>query len=341
MTSWELVQNTMNFKNYHDRAPRDLWDLPWAERYEAEGLKHIRDSFKMDYSGPRTVYREQSSVKQGVAHEIGKCVDEWGCIWTNLQYGVVGEIKDPLVTDDDWEDTSRVVFPEELLSFDIEQVNASCAEKHERYLYSGYGVRPFERLQFIRGTANLYMDLTDPPPKMLEFMEKLHDFYCRLMLKWAQTDVDCLMMLDDWGSQRSLLISPEMWRKYFKPMYRDYIDIAHKHGKTIRMHSDGYILDIIPDLIDMGLDTLNAQLFCMGVENLAQFKGKITFYGEICRQKLLPFASVEEVRNAVRSVFDNLWDNGGCIAQCEFGPAAKPENVFAVFDTWDQLTAGR
>ena len=72
----------------------------------------------------------------------------------------------------------------------------------------------------------------------------------RLMRKWAQTDVDCLQMMDDWGSQKSLLISPKLWRQYFGPMYKDYIDIAHNAGKKISMHSDGYTLDILPDLIE-------------------------------------------------------------------------------------------
>lgn len=181
------------------------------------------------------------------------------------------------------------------------------------------------------------MDLMDPPKEMLEFMERMHDYYCRLLTKWAQTDVDALMYMDDWGSQQSLLISPELWKKFFKPMYRDYIDIAHKHGKKMFMHSDGYILAIIPELIDMGLDAVNSQIFCMGVENLAQFKGKITFWGEIDRQHLIPHGTPEQIEQAVHSVYDTLWDNGGCIAQCEFGPGANPDNVRKIFDTWNSI----
>ena len=143
--------------------------------------------------------------------------------------------------------------------------------------------------------------------------------------------------MDDWGAQRSLLIPPEMWKQYFLPLYRDYIDIAHRHGKKAFMHSDGYILDILPDLIDAGLDAVNSQLFCMGLEQLRPFRGKITFWGEIDRQNLLPRGTVDEVRAAVRQVYDTLWNQGGCIAQLEFGPGAKPENVEAVYETWNTL----
>ena len=59
----------------------------------------------------------------------------------------------------------------------------------------------------------------------------MHAFYCELLEKWAKTDVDALNMMDDWGAQRSLLISPALWKRYFYPMYKDYIDIAHSTVK--------------------------------------------------------------------------------------------------------------
>lgn len=340
MTSRELVRSTLAFQNTHDRAPRDLWYLPWAEINEGQALAQIRQNYPNDFCSVPTVYRQQSAVEHGNPTEIGEYVDPWGCVFTNIHRGIIGEVKEPLVTDDDWADVSRVVFPEHWLSFDIDQVNREVAGS-DQWIGAGCCPRPFEQLQFIRGTADLYMDLMDMPEGLIGFMEKMHDFYCRLLTKWAKTDVDYLMFMDDWGAQKSLLINPRLWRKIFRPMYQDYIEIAHSHGKKIFMHSDGYTLDILPDLIDMGLDAINTQLFCMGVEKLAPFRGRITFWGEICRQNLLPYGTVEQVEQAVRRVFDTLWDNGGCIAQCEFGPGARPENVEAVFRTWDALTQGR
>jgi hypothetical protein len=145
------------------------------------------------------------------------------------------------------------------------------------------------------------------------------------------------MMMDDWGAQHALLINPQTWAEIFKPLYADYIEIAHRHGKKMFMHSDGHITAIYPHLIELGLDALNSQLFCMGVENLAQFAGKITFWGEIDRQYLLPRGTVDEIRDAVESVKETLWRDGGCIAQCEFGAGAKPENVYAVYESWSSL----
>ena len=163
----------------------------------------------------------------------------------------------------------------------------------------------------------------------------------------AEASFDALRNMDvglDLGSLRFVVrVTDEEdwannWKKYFKPKYKDYIDIAHSHGKKIFMHSDGYTLDIYPELIELGLDAFNSQIFCIGPEDLEQFKGKITFWGEIDRQNLLPYGTEEEIRQAVRKVYNHLWDNGGCIAQMEFGAGAKPENVYAAFDEWDKLT---
>ena len=83
---------------------------------------------------------------------------------------------------------------------------------------------------------------------------------------------------------------------------------------------------------------MNTQIFCIGVENLAPFKGRISFWGEIDRQHLLSHGAPEDVERAVAQVKDTLWADGGCIAQCEFGPGGKPENVRKVYETWDRLT---
>ena len=111
-------------------------------------------------------------------------------------------------------------------------------------------------------------------------------------------------------------------------MYRDYIDIAHAHGKKIFMHSDGNTLRILPRLIDLGLDAFNTQIFCIGIDKLAPFKGKITFWGEIDRQHLIPSGTPREIDAAIQGVYDTLWQDGGLIAQCEFGAGANPDNVY-------------
>lgn len=334
MTSRELVYAAIDCKN-PPRAPRHMWTLPWAKLHYGQELAAIQKKYPDDIVVSPEFLREQPKT-EGDPHKVGTYIDPWGCVFTNAVDGIIGEVKTPLVQDDDWLDADKVHIPVEWLTVDADKVNEFCA-KDDRFVLGVGRPRPFEQLQYIRGTENLYMDLMDPPEEMMKFIKKMHEFYCELLTVWAKTDVDGLRIMDDWGAQRSLLISPTMWREIFKPLYKDYADIAHAHGKKIFMHSDGNILDIYPDLIEIGIDVLNSQLFCMGLENVEPYAGKICFWGEVDRQNLLPYGTTDEVEQAVQSVCNHLWRDGGCIAELEFGIGAKPENVEATFAAWNKI----
>jgi uroporphyrinogen decarboxylase len=308
--------------------------LPWAaDNYPVE-LDQIRARFPGDIVGAPGFHREKPQT-QGNAYELGNYIDEWGCTFENRQRGVIGEVKEPLLTS--WAELDRVRPPEQLLTIDPEQINQFCRQE-ERFVMAGCCPRPFERMQFIRGSENLYIDLGEQPSELYALVDRVHQFYLKELELWAQTEVDGMMFMDDWGAQRALLISPRQWRKIFKPLYKEYIDLAHHYGKFIFMHSDGCTQDIIPDLIELGLDAINTQLFTMDIESLGQrFRGKITFWGEIDRQYLLPFGTREEVDQAVRRVYHAFYAGGGVIGQCEFGAGARPENVYQVYQTWESL----
>jgi uroporphyrinogen decarboxylase len=334
MTSRELVHATLDYAR-PERIPRHIWSLPWAQsRY---GIEY--DRLLQDFPADITTAPEQLSrptIARGDAYKRGTYVDEWGAIFTQAADGTIGEVKEPIVTEDSWEDTSRVHFPTERQTFDREAVRQYCAST-ETFVVSPNLARPFERLQFLRGTEDLFVDLINPPDGLRRFISRMHSFACELVEAWAHTDVDAITFMDDWGAQHALLVNPALWRSVFRPLYRDYIDIAHTHGKRAFMHSDGHILAIYPDLIDLGLDALNSQIFCMGIDELSKFAGRITFWGEIDRQHLLVDATEDEVRAAVRDVYSTLYRGGGCIAQCEFGAGARIENVRAVFDEWNRV----
>jgi len=333
MTSRELVHKSVDFDD-PQRIPRQMWLLPWASMHHGDEVKRIQLKYPDDIVGPPFTCREKP-ITVGDMFAVGMYEDEWGCVWENEQAGIVGQIKDPIIKN--WNDTSKVRFPTQLLTIDINQVNAFCRQS-DKFVIGGCCPRPFERMQFLRGCENTLMDLALHQRECFEFLYRVHSFYLKKLELWARTEVDALWFMDDWGSQNSLLISPTMWREIFKPLYKDYIDIAHSNGKKAFMHSDGYIMEIIPDLIELGLDALNSQIFCMGVEELGRrFKGQITFWGEMDRQHLLPNGSPDDIVKAVKQVYKSMYRKGGVIGQTEFGAKVKPENVEAVFATWDSM----
>jgi uroporphyrinogen-III decarboxylase len=277
---------------------------------------------------------------QGDMYAIGTFVDEWGCVFANVQAGVIGEVKDPILPDLSMVD--QYSAPYDILphneSAARDTVNRYC-EASDKFVLGGCNPRPWERLQFLHGTTESMMDLVSPGSGIQSLLDTIHQFYCRELEFWVSTDVDGIRFMDDWGMQNNLLIPPTTWREVFKPLYRDYCDMIHAAGKKAFMHSDGCISSIYEDLVEVGVDAMNSQLFTMDMGDLAsRVKGKITFWGEIDRQHILPADDPQQARQAVRQVAGHLYDPaGGVIAQCEFGPGSRPENIQAVFEEWDAV----
>jgi hypothetical protein len=337
MTPRERMMRTLDFET-PDRVPRQIWALP-ALRLEndAVDVDAFYRRWPVDMTGPPVGSPKLASLRSGDPYVVGKCHDEWGCEFVNIHAGVHGEVKEPLIAN--WSDLDKLRPPVEALEFDKDAVNAFCRSS-DMFVTGNVCPRPFERLQFLRGSENLYGDLGEEPDELFQLLDIVHRFYVDELESWAQTDVDCLNFMDDWGAQHKLLISPKQWRRIFKPLYSEYVEIAHSHGKKILMHSDGHIESIYDDLIEIGVDAVNSQLFCMNIEELGRrCAGKITFWGEIDRQHVLVTGTPEDARNAVKRVVDNLYSpKGGVIAQFELGPGSKISQADAVFEAWEELT---
>ncbi len=332
VTSRERMTRALRFE-HPDRAPRHLWTLPGVPMFRADELAALRARFPEDIAGPDARYGRAERAR-GIPNQVGVYTDEWGCTWEVLEPGVIGEVKGaPL---DDWAALAYYQPPNEILdNADFSRVNASCAQS-DKFILAGTTVRPFERMQFIRGTEKLFIDLAYGTADLFILRDMLHEFFLRELELWIKTDVDAISFMDDWGAQHRLLISPTMWREVYKPLYADYVALIHSAGKFAFFHSDGHISAIYPDLIEIGVDALNSQLFCMDIEALGQaYRGKITFWGEIDRQALLPFGTPDAVKAGVHRVRRALDDSsGGVIAQCEWGNDVSMENVAAVFEAW-------
>jgi len=334
----EIVRKALLFEK-PERIPRQMWVLPWAEINFPEQLKQIHKRYPDDIVTAPDVYRKSPLVK-GNQYGIGRYTDEWGCTFENLQNGIIGEVKDPLIKDA--RDAKLLKPPYEILPENYGQargtVNSFC-EQSDRFVIACCCPRPWERLQFLHGTVDSMMDIMTPDSGTKYLIDEIHRFYMKELEFWVATKVDAIMFMDDWGSQNSLLIPPGIWRSIFKPLYKDYCDIAHANNKFAFMHSDGCITEIYSDLIEVGVDAINSQLFCMDMQEIAEkAKGRITFWGEIDRQHILVADDSDEARKAVRKVAQHLYcPDGGIIAQFEFGPGARFENVEAILDEWEKV----
>jgi len=334
----EIVTRCLKFE-HPERLPRDLWVLPWAANEFPHLVSELADIFPSDFVTADYFYNPSTRVK-GDPYKVGTFTDEWGCTFTNIQDGIIGEVRDPIIAHlDDWE---AVEPPYEQLPDNPAEAYGLIArfyDSTDHFVLANCCPRPWERYQFLRGSEEALLDSLLPDSGIKNLLQVIHDFYLKEMEFWAKSRVDALRFMDDWGSQTSLLIHPDIWRELFKPLYQDYCNLAHAEGKFVFMHSDGYIMDIMEDLIEIGVDAINTQIFCMNLENLGrQFKGRITFWGEIDRQQVLPSPHPELGQEAVRTMIRQLYDPaGGLIAQFEIGPGANPETVLAVVDEFNSL----
>lgn len=340
MTPRERVRRCLEF-DHPDRVPRETWLLPIAAREHGEAaIRAFLQRWPNDIDRPVVANPKLAALTAGDPYAVGAYRDEWGCVFENVQTGVVGQVKHPPLAD--WSRLADLRPPAEALDFETDEVNRQCAAS-DKFMIAACCPRPFERIQFLRGTENVLLDIARNPPELAELLRIVHAFYCREIECWARTAVDGIQIMDDWGSQQSLLISPRKWRALFRPLYEDYARLAHAASKKLFMHSDGHIAAIYEDLIEVGIDALNSQLFCMDLADLGRrCRGRITFWGEIDRQHVLPADDPRLAHDAVRQVVEHLYTPaGGVIAQFELGAGARLENAEIVYQSWLELTDRR
>ncbi|MEE8452513.1 MAG: uroporphyrinogen decarboxylase family protein [Thermoguttaceae bacterium] len=334
MTSRELVIRTLNHEPV-DRIPRDLWVRSAIKRSRPDELAEMETRFPSDIVRPDFKVPPGKRSK-GKPSRKGTHTDAWGCTWHVASDGAIGTLEEsPLVT---VAEIAQYEPPWEILGgINLAPINRNCAET-SRFVLAQTETRPFERLQHLRGAEAALADLRSGRKRIHTLLAMLHDFFCKEMELWADSDVDGVVFCDNWGSQSGLRIAPEMWRDLFRPLYRDYCEILHAKDKFAFFHSDGDISDIFGDLVKIGVDAIHSQLFAMKIERLAKrFRGQVTFWGEIDRQRTLPLGTVEEIREAVLRVRKALdFGSGGVIAQCEWSENVPIGNLIAAFDQWAQ-----
>jgi uroporphyrinogen-III decarboxylase len=147
-----------------------------------------------------------------------------------------------------------------------------------------------------------------------------------------------IILGEDLCMQTSLPISPQMWRRFVKPSYQAIMAPARDRGLPVFLHSDGHILEIIPDLIECGVTCLNPQFRANGLAGLAQVaRGKVALCQDLDRQ-LFPFATPSQIQEHIGQVYEALHlDKGGLILHAECGPDVPLQNVDAMCMAMEKL----
>ena len=221
--------------------------------------------------------------------------DEWGALWENIGVCSLGEVKDfPLKS---WDDFNKLIIPDITDPHRWESIRGVRQSAGEKFVL-GFGISLYERVHFIRGLENTWVDLYENPEQLGRLIDLLVEMNLFAIERYAREDVDGYIFADDWGLQNRLMISPEKWREIWKPRYSRVFRAAHDAGLMTFLHSCGNITDILDDFIEIGLDVIQMdQQENMGLENLGKrFSGRITFWCPVDIQNTMIRGSQEQVR---------------------------------------------
>ena len=194
------------------------------------------------------------------------------------------------------------------------RTKAMWAKKDEIQGYVVGNMGAFEKICAMMGHVNAMMAMYDDEEAFAEFVEAYADYrieqfeYIKKYL-----DVDFMMMHDDWGNQKNMFFSPEMWRKFFKEPERRMVKRCQELGMHYMHHSCGYIEPIIPDLVEIGVESWHGGSPVNDLKKIkAEYGDKLIFAGGVDPQVTdTGRATEEEIRAEVRRVIDTLGKDGG------------------------------
>ncbi|MDZ7341943.1 MAG: hypothetical protein ONB27_11350 [candidate division KSB1 bacterium] len=309
MTSKEIVSRTIRFQG----APRLPYDFP--EPYGSD--------FVWINMSPSPDERPRSGL------------DEWGALWENIGNMSLGEVKDfPLK---DWQDFNRLNIPDihdPKRWGHLENIQDRAKDK----FILAQGISIYERVHFIRGLENTWRDIYDAPNKLGRLIDLLVAMNLAAIEKYAQLGAHGYIFADDWGLQHQLMISPAAWRAIWKPRYARIFQAAHDAGLLTFLHSCGYIVDILDDLIEIGLEVIHMdQQENMGLALLGErFGGRITFFAPVDIQQTMVHGSLDEIRSYCRKMVQLLGRPGGGFIPRWYsdpvGAGHQPEAIAAMCD---------
>lgn len=231
----------------------------------------------------------------------------------------------------------------------VKAAAAKLAEKNEyAIMATPWLLFPLERAFAMQGMDTFLLNLAINPEFAIALLEKTASLCKDLMepfLAELGDQVDIIKIGDDLGTQESLLMSPKMYREILKPIHADYIKfIKQRTNAKIFFHTDGDVVPLIPDFIEMGIDILNPIQTSAGkMSDLANLKrefGKnIIFCGGMDTHRVLPGGTQEEVRQEVKRIIGLLGDGGGYMVASvhTIMNDVPPENVLAMVDAVEEF----
>ena len=293
MSGRDIVINSLTFKN-SERIPMSL-PSPYPNDFLHKSYR-LKDSKATDW------------YTIGGGRE--KRIDEWGNIWRRFKGISKGEVyKGVLETLDKVEEVELPGLDDYRNYKEVEEEFSNNKEKFKIGSLPGFA---FNITRKMRRLDQYLMDLVLDKNKVIILNERINDLLEKAIKNYAKTGADAIMFCEDWGTQKGLMINPNLWREIFKGGFMRLCNIAHREGLYVFMHSCGKMTVIIPDLIECGIDVLQFdQPKIHGIKRLAEYSGEVTYWCPADIQNTLQTKDEKVIESDVREMVEKLGGKGG------------------------------
>jgi uroporphyrinogen decarboxylase len=212
-------------------------------------------------------------------------------------------------------DLKGYTFPDPLDDKYFQGMDRFFRENEDRYRLCDVAFGFFDRGWALRGFENFLSDVVLNVSFVEQLLEEMVAMYIRMIDKIALYPFDGFRFADDWGYQRGITVGANHWRRLFLPGLRKIFTHARNKNLSVMVHADGDLTEIIPDLIEAGVNILNPmQPECMDVVHLKKEYGRhLCFNGGISSQYTIPRGSPDQIKKEIKAAMKYLGKNGGYI----------------------------
>jgi uroporphyrinogen decarboxylase len=346
MTGRERVHTAMS-RRRPDQVPREVGFTPALfERFKQEtgsedpaeywDFDTANVGFKPAESQPDFSQYHPEGIPEGRAGEYGT-VSLPGDFYhfTRRQY--------PLDHETTLQDLEEYPWPDYTPAYRHEHLEAEVQRLHEQGKYvTGFSGHMWEIAWQMTSMPKLMMQFIEAPDQAAYLLDRILENDLFTARRLVEAGVDCLMTGDDVGMQDRMMMSPAMWREWFKPRWGKIYREAKQINPEVQIwyHSDGMIEPIIPDLIEMGLDILNpVQPECMDQVKLKREYGdRLAFWGCVGTQTTFPFGTPDGMKAAVKHLIETVGEGGGLFLAPThvLEPDVPWENILAFFEACEE-----
>jgi uroporphyrinogen-III decarboxylase len=196
----------------------------------------------------------------------------------------------------------------------------------------------FLQLCDIRGYENVIFDLVDNEPNLMKLITMIEEFNLEIINRYIEMRVDIMSYPEDLGMQTGPMLSPEHFRRFIKPSYQRLIAPSQEKGAIIHMHSEGYIHDLIDDIIDCSVEVINLQDLVNGIDWIAdRLAGKVCVELDIDRQFITSEGTPEQIDTLICEEVRKIGrKEGGLMMIYGLYPGIPLENIKALMDAMER-----